>query len=53
MLPTLDGFEVLRQLRRRSQVPVLMLTARVAEQDRIDGLETGADDYIVEPFAVG
>jgi two-component system response regulator CpxR len=53
MLPKLDGFEVLRQLRRQSQVPVLMLTARVAEQDRINGLETGADDYLLKPFAAG
>jgi two-component system response regulator CpxR len=53
MLPKLDGFEVLRQLRRQSQVPVLMLTARVGEQDRINGLETGADDYLVKPFGAG
>jgi two-component system, OmpR family, response regulator CpxR len=53
MLPQLGGFEVLRQLRRRSQVPVLMLTARVDERDRIDGLEAGADDYLVKPFGVG
>lgn len=53
MLPQLGGFEVLRQLRRRSQVPVLMLTARVDERDRIEGLEAGADDYLVKPFGVG
>jgi DNA-binding response OmpR family regulator len=52
MLPKLGGFELLRQLRRRSQVPVLMLTARVDESDRINGLETGADDYLVKPFSV-
>jgi len=50
MLPVLDGFEVLRQLRRRSQVPVLMLTARTGQRDRIAGLETGADDYLPKPF---
>jgi DNA-binding response OmpR family regulator len=53
MLPKLGGFELLRQLRRRSQVPVLMLTARVDERDRITGLDTGADDYLVKPFSVG
>jgi two-component system, OmpR family, response regulator CpxR len=53
MLPQLGGFDVLRQLRRRSQVPVLMLTARVDERDRIEGLEAGADDYLVKPFGVG
>jgi two-component system response regulator CpxR len=50
MLPNLDGFEVLRQLRRRTDVPVIMLTARVAKEDRIQGLETGADDYLTKPF---
>jgi two-component system response regulator CpxR len=50
MLPTLDGFEVLRQLRRRSRVPVIMLTARATQDDRITGLETGADDYLLKPF---
>jgi len=44
MLPVLDGFAVLRQLRRQSNVPVIMLTARAAEQDRIGGLGEGADD---------
>jgi two-component system response regulator CpxR len=53
MLPKLGGFDLLRQLRSRSHVPVLMLTARVDERDRIDGLETGADDYLVKPFGVG
>lgn len=46
MLPGLDGFEVLKQIRRRSEVPVLMLTARGEEPDRIVGLEIGADDYL-------
>jgi DNA-binding response OmpR family regulator len=50
MLPILDGFEVLRQLRRRSIVPVVMLTARTAAEDRINGLEAGADDYLPKPF---
>jgi two-component system response regulator CpxR len=50
MLPGLDGFEVLRQLRARSRVPVLMLTARSEDVDRIVGLELGADDYLGKPF---
>jgi DNA-binding response OmpR family regulator len=50
MLPDLDGFEVLRRLRIQSRVPVLMLTARGNEQDRILGLEMGADDYLPKPF---
>jgi len=50
MLPVLDGFEVLRQLRKRSTVPVIMLTARVAEPDRVAGLNSGADDYLPKPF---
>jgi two-component system response regulator CpxR len=50
MLPVLDGLEVLGQLRRRSNVPVVMLTARTTVQDRIAGLETGADDYLPKPF---
>jgi len=51
MLPVLDGFEVLKQLRRRSSVPVIMLTARTEERDRIAGLNAGADDYLPKPFA--
>ena len=50
MLPTLNGFEVLRRIRQNSQVPVLMLTARGDEIDRIVGLEMGADDYLPKPF---
>ncbi len=50
MLPVLDGFEVLKQLRRRSSVPVIMLTARTAQTDRIAGLNAGADDYLPKPF---
>jgi len=51
MLPVLDGFEVLRQLRKRSVKPVIMLTARTGQDDRIAGLNTGADDYLHKPFA--
>lgn len=51
MLPGMDGFEVLKQLRRRSAVPVLMLTARGEEADRIVGLEVGADDYLPKTFS--
>jgi DNA-binding response OmpR family regulator len=51
MLPEIDGLEVCRQLRRTSGVPIIMLTARVEEADRLIGLELGADDYIVKPFS--
>ena len=51
MLPGMDGVEVCRQIRARSDVPVLMLTARGEEADRVMGLETGADDYIGKPFS--
>lgn len=51
MLPGLDGFEVLKKIRARSQVPVLMLTARGDETDRIVGLEVGADDYLPKTFS--
>ncbi len=50
MLPGLDGFELLQQLRRRSLVPIIMLTARTARADRIAGLDAGADDYLPKPF---
>ena len=50
MLPGANGFEVLRRIRSRSQVPVLMLTARGDDVDRIVGLEIGADDYLPKPF---
>ncbi len=53
MLPRLDGFSVCRILRRDSNVPILMLTARHDELDRIAGLELGADDYVVKPFSLG
>ncbi len=51
MLPGMDGFEVLKRLRRTSDVPVLMLTARGEEPDRIVGLEIGADDYLPKTFS--
>jgi DNA-binding response OmpR family regulator len=51
MLPGMDGFEVLKQLRKRSDVPVLMLTGRGEEPDRIVGLEIGADDYLPKTFS--
>lgn len=50
-LPGMDGLDVCRALRRESEVPVLMLTARVEEADRLIGLELGADDYVVKPFS--
>jgi DNA-binding response OmpR family regulator len=50
MLPTIDGFEVCRRLRRDSEVPILMLTARNEDVDKIVGLELGADDYLTKPF---
>ena len=52
MLPQLDGFEVCRILRRESDVPILMLTARGEEIDRVVGLELGADDYVTKPFSI-
>jgi two-component system response regulator CpxR len=50
MLPLVNGFTVLQQLRRRKDVPVIMLTARAQREDRIAGLNTGADDYLPKPF---
>ncbi|RPI49190.1 MAG: response regulator, partial [Chloroflexi bacterium] len=52
MLPRLDGLEVCRALRREQDVPIIMLTARDSEVDRVVGLELGADDYVVKPFSV-
>lgn len=52
MLPVLDGLDVCRALRREREVPIIMLTARDAEIDRVVGLELGADDYVVKPFSV-
>jgi two-component system response regulator VicR len=52
MLPQVDGLEVCRALRRECDVPIIMLTARDSEVDRVVGLELGADDYVVKPFSV-
>lgn len=52
MLPTLDGFEVCRILRRESDTPILILTAKGEEIDRVVGLELGADDYVTKPFSM-
>jgi two-component system KDP operon response regulator KdpE len=51
MMPDIDGFEVLRKIRQASNVPVIMLTAKGEEDDRIRGLELGADDYVTKPFS--
>src|SRR3990172_6805363 len=50
-LPGLDGLDVCREMRRASNVPIIMLTARLEETDRLIGLELGADDYVVKPFS--
>src|SRR5215216_2761205 len=52
MLPQVDGFEVCRALRARSSVPIIMLTAKAEEFDKVLGLELGADDYITKPFSM-
>lgn len=52
MLPQLSGMEVLRRLRKDSQVPVIMLTARDSVVDKVSGLDSGADDYVTKPFAI-
>lgn len=52
MLPGLDGLTVCREVRRRQLMPILMLTARDDERDRVNGLEAGADDYVVKPFSI-
>ena len=52
MLPKMDGFEVCKKIRQKSEVPILMLTARSEEIDKILGLELGADDYVTKPFSV-
>lgn len=51
MLPDLDGWEVCRRIRKDSEVPIIMLTARDEEMDRLNGLEIGADDYVTKPFS--
>ena len=50
MLPKMDGWEILKRLRKIKKTPVLMLTARDQTRDRVQGLDTGADDYVVKPF---
>lgn len=52
MMPDMDGFEVCQRIRQTSQIPILFLTARSYEEDRIKGLEIGADDYIMKPFSL-
>lgn len=52
MLPELNGLEVLRRIRKNSEIPVIMLTARDAVMDKVSGLDMGADDYITKPFAI-
>ena len=52
MLPSLNGLEVLRRFRREKSTPVILLTARDAVMDKVNGLDTGADDYITKPFAI-
>ena len=52
MLPEMDGFEVLEKIREVSEVPVIMVTAREEERDKVLGLETGADDYVTKPFSM-
>ena len=52
MLPELNGFEVLRRLRKNSDIPVIMLTARDEVMDKVAGLDGGADDYMTKPFAI-
>lgn len=53
MLPELDGLSVCRAIRREQDTPIIMLTARTGEMDKIVGLESGADDYVVKPFSLG
>ena len=52
MMPKMDGFDVCREIRARSTVPIIMLTAKTEEIDKVLGLELGADDYITKPFSV-
>jgi len=53
MLPSIPGFKVCKKMRRDSEVPIIMLTAKAAEDDKIKGLEVGADDYVTKPFSPG
>ncbi|HEY8206923.1 MAG TPA: response regulator transcription factor [Myxococcaceae bacterium] len=52
LMPEMDGLEVCRKIRRRSRVPIILLTSRGEEVDRVTGLETGADDYVTKPFSL-
>lgn len=52
MLPKKDGLEVAKEIRKESQVPIIMLTAKTEEADRVTGLEIGADDYVTKPFSL-
>ncbi|MDH7482709.1 MAG: response regulator transcription factor [Armatimonadota bacterium] len=52
MLPTIDGFEICRILRKETSIPIIMLTAKGEEVDRVVGLELGADDYVIKPFSI-
>ncbi len=52
MMPYMDGFEVCKKIREKSQVPIIMLTARAEELDKVLGLELGADDYVTKPFSI-
>ena len=52
MMPIMDGFSVLTELRKTSNIPVIILTAKEEEVDKILGLELGADDYVVKPFSM-
>ena len=52
MLPDLDGFEICRQIREKKDIPIIMLTAKGEEEDKIKGLSAGADDYVTKPFSV-
>jgi two-component system, OmpR family, alkaline phosphatase synthesis response regulator PhoP len=52
MMPEMDGYEFLKQFRKESQVPIIMLTARIEETDKVLGLELGADDYVTKPFGM-
>ncbi|MEF8726328.1 MAG: response regulator, partial [Candidatus Bipolaricaulota bacterium] len=52
MLPKKDGLEVAREIRKNSQIPIIMLTAKTEEVDRVTGLELGADDYVTKPFSL-
>lgn len=50
MMPNMDGMEVVREVRKDSQIPILMLSAKTADMDKIQGLISGADDYVSKPF---